>query len=252
VSAPHDHHTTEVSGTFRTAALAAAIVACSGLIAIALQAEGIASRRAPGRPAADPGVAEIVLARTDNEVVRTWRSRGLRGRTVVHAGRFLHFVADEGRRLTLETLSSPGTGKDLDRLLVSGAGVLDYLWVTASLNVARRIYYVSPPLALETRLASMGDTRGALPLRIDEEATPRALDGSPPRIGEPVLLDVNASWFDESDGPALAAALRAAALRCDLVTISLAEDAADVSPRARNAARAFARALETRAEEILP
>jgi len=54
---------------------------------------------------------------------------------------------------------------------------------------------------------------------------------------------VNASWFDEATPEALLAALRDARLASDLVTLSLAEDAGDVSEHARDGLRRFAAKL---------
>lgn len=237
----------------RTTALLAAFVALASiLVAVALQSVGRSSRRGPAMSGGRPGAAEIVLARSDAEVVAAWRSRQLRGLTLVHAGRFLHFVEDDGVRLTRRTLTVPGTGAELDRLLAASAAPPNHLWVAASLGVVRRIFYVSPPRALEARLASLGVGPGSLPIRVDAETFPRNLHRSPPRLDEPVLLDVNASWFDESDATALLGALRASGLAVALATISLAEDAEDVSPAARDAARAFAAELAARPPERRP
>jgi len=225
-------------------AFAVLISACCALVPVAMELRGRAARGSSSP--AEGGIPEVLLLRTDAEVVRAWRSRGLRGRTVVHAGRFLHFVGADGAGLLDRTLTAPGAGATLDPLLEAQATPASYLWVAFQLRVARRLFFVSPPKALADRLRSLDQDDSALPLQIDAEAAPRALDRSAPHLAEPVLLDVNASWFDEADGEALLAGVRAARLRVELVTVTLAEDADDVSPAARVAARAFAAALAGR------
>ncbi|HET9555421.1 MAG TPA: hypothetical protein VFP50_20830 [Anaeromyxobacteraceae bacterium] len=244
-----DHPAGAATPPARTAWLAAWLAACCVAVPVALQAGGLSLREPAGVGRRAP---TVVVARTDAEVVAAWRARGYVGWTVVHAGRFLHFVDDEGSRLTRRTLTEAGTGPALDRLLEAAATPADYLWTAASLRVARRLFYVSPPGALRGRLAALGRAAEVLPLRIDAAAIPRTLDALPPSLDEPVLLDVNASWFDDADAGALREALRRARLRCGLVIVSLAEDAADVSPAARSAARAFAASFAAEAGAPAP
>lgn len=222
------------SGThaLRTLAVAAGCVA----VALALDAAGRSARAPPARARAS---AEVLVVETDAEIPRAWRARGLEGRTVVHAGRFLHFVEDEVRRLTAATLTGPGTGAALDDLLLARAGPRDYLAVAASTGLTRRIFYVSPRGPLEERLAALDRPRDALPVRIDADATPRVIDAAAPALGERVVLDVNASWFDGGTAADLLAALGRAGLEVELATLSLARDAGDVSPAAREALRRF-------------
>ncbi len=139
-----------------------------------------------------------------------------------------------------------------DDLLAARAAPANYLFVSASTGIARRLFYVSPPRSLRERLAALGATPAALPMRIDAEAIQRTLDGSPPVLDEPVLLDVDASWFDEGTGAELLERMAAAGLQIELVTLSLADDAADVSPTAREALRAFAEALPKKMADGTP
>jgi hypothetical protein len=195
----------------------------------------------------------VLLARTSADVVKAWRSHGMRARTIVHAGRFLHFVESHGAKTVRLALTERGSGAKADALLQAEASPANYLWVAASTNVARRIFYLSPPKALAARLDSLRLTPAALPLQIDAAAIPRTLAASPPHLlEEPVLLDVNASWFDEADGATLLASVRGSGLRMELVTVGLAEDAADVTPAARAAARAFAASLSAESKEPTP
>jgi hypothetical protein len=215
-------------------AVTLAAAACS--IALGLHLAG-ASRRVVAGPGVPWRRAPCVLAGSNREVVTAWHERGVRGRLVVHAGRFLHFVEDG--TLSRRTLSGPGDGPAADAALLAASGPRNHLWVAAELGVSRRTWFVSPPASLGDRLASLGRGEAELPLAIAAQTHPRVLDRRPPEVAEPVLLEVNASWFDEGDGDSLARALDASGVRTDLVAISLAEDSVDVSPGARDRARAF-------------
>jgi hypothetical protein len=230
--------------------LAAAGVAVASLAALAtLDAAGRAARDAPGLPAAEP---EVLLVRTSAAAVEAWRARGVRGCTVVHAGRFLHFVSDEDAPVVAAVLTGPGRGSALDDALVRRAGPRNHLWVAAATGLAWRVAYVPPPRALDERLAALGLGRDAVPARLASETFPRLLLAAPPRTDERVVLDVNASWFDEGTPADLLDALRASGLRPALVTLSLAEDATDVSAAARAALRVFGATLAGRELEAAP
>src|SRR5512140_2970912 len=80
-----------------TALVALAVALFSAVVPVALDAFGRSARRGCGAP---PGGSDTLLVRTDAETVRGWFERGCRGRTVVHFGRFLHYVDDELRSST--------------------------------------------------------------------------------------------------------------------------------------------------------
>jgi hypothetical protein len=223
----------------RRSVTAAILVTAGALgVPVALSHRGSAAR------SPEPAVTgRVEVVTTDTGVTGLWLGRGLKGRTVVHAGRFLHFVEPTGLPTPLDALRSPGTGLALDRRIAANVRAESYLWAAAELRIARRFFFVAPRPTLESRLEALGRSPAELPLRIDATAVPRTLDAVAPDLDEPVLLDINASWFDASDAADLRSALRDARLLVELATVSLAEDAPDVSPAARAAARAFAEEL---------
>jgi hypothetical protein len=219
-----------------------ATLASAAVTLLIVQALGTATRSfAPPRPGSRG--PEVIVVRSGREALAAWHARGVRGRILVHAGRFLHFMPDEGEQLARELLIGPGTGRAFDERVVASAGPRDYLWVAASAGIIRRIIYLSPPAALDQRLADLHAARAELPLTLASEAFPRELRADLPASEEPLLLEVSASWFDDPRAPDLLSSLRAARLRADLVVVNLAEDADDVSGRARLAARRLAAGL---------
>jgi len=229
---------------------AAAVLAFASASAGGLHVAGRAGRTfvTAGAPVG-PG-PEVVLVRTNADAARAWHARGLRGRVVLHAGRFLHFVEESGSLLELSR--GPGSGRAWERVLLEAAGPRNHLWVAAAGGVARSVRYLSPPAALRVRLGAIGKAGSTLPLAIPDRAFPRWIDEEAPRLAEPVLVDVNASWFDESGGEELLALLRRAGTTTDLVTLSLAEGNDDVSEAARARLRAFAASLGAREERGIP
>ena len=222
---------------------AAAIVVAATVLAIGLEHLGRTSRRVRAAAPALAGTVEVVLARNGAEVLRAWRERGFTGRTVMHVGRFLHFVEPSGAdHLQAELLTGPGQGPVLVEAFARQANDENYLWTAAETGVARRLLYVSPEGSLRLRAAELEEPfDGSLDLELNgftREATVTV-----PPVAEPVLLDVAASYFDEGSGEALFHMLEEAGIRADLVTLSLLEGSDGVTESARNRLRAFALAL---------
>jgi len=218
------------------------VLALAGFVAAGLHELGHLRRRiGPARPVA--AGAKVVVAHTGREALSTWRAAEVRGRVLVHAGRFFHFVEDSAENGLASTPGAPGHPAEVDALLLRTAGPKDYLRAAASLGIARRIAYVSPPASLASRLANLGADRAQLPLPLPSEAFPRELLGQFPKTQEPVLLEIAASWFDDPEAPDPMDGLAASGLRADLVQVDLQEDADDVSDAARGRALAFARRL---------
>jgi hypothetical protein len=141
----------------------------------------------------------------------------------------------------------------VDAAALAAADQRSYLWSAAEAGVARRIGYLVPERTFQRRLEATAALPGGATAAGPRDAPwllRSAAPWPPVPAGEPVLLDVNASWFDEADGDALLA--RLAGVRADLVICSLAEDAPVVTAEARARLRAFAARLAGRAVEPAP
>ncbi len=213
-----------------SAAVALALVG----IALGLEAVGRSARVAgPARRAGDGRPLEVHLVADSPALYRLWRNAGVRGRTLVHVGRFLHFVPAQEE--------DPTTGACVDVPIAGGEAKLDsrnFLWVAGYAGIVRRIFYVVPPERFRKPPGAWD--------RVDVSGFERRVSSHLPELREPVLLDVHASYFESTDGGALREALRASGLDTDLVTLNLALDGSDVSEGARERLRAFARALAER------
>ncbi len=194
------------------------------------------ARRASDR---DGGRLEVHLVADSAAVYRVWRNAGVRGRTLVHVGRFLHFVPAQEE--------DPTTGACRGVTTADAEAKLDnrnFLWVAGYAGIVRRIFYVVPPERFRKPPGTWD--------RIDVSGFERRVSSRLPEPREPVLLDVHASYFEATDGGTLLDQLRASGLATDLVTLNLAMDGSDVSERSRERLRAFARALAARDVALEP
>ncbi len=184
------------------------------------------------------GALEVRLVANAPAAYRQWRNAGVRGRTLVHLGRFLHFVPVQE--------DEPTTGACTDVPIARAEARLDnrnFLWVAGYSGIVRRIFYVVPPERF------VGKPRGGWD-RIDASGFERRVSSRLPELREPVLLEIHASYFEATDGDALLEDLRSSGLETDLAILDLAQDGPDVSERARERLRAFGRTLAAR--ELAP
>jgi len=232
----------------RTALLLAALLP---LAALALGALGRSGRTVGPAGPVEAGRTGVLLVPRNADVAAAWAARGQRGRVVLHAGRFLHFVPADPAWLAGLTAAGPGTARAVDAAALAAADQRTYLWAAAEAGVARRIAYLVPPRTFARRLeasaAAPGGATAAGPR--DQPWLLRTAAPAAPG-GEPVLLDVNASWFDEASGDELLRLLGEGGVRSDLVVLSLAEDAPVVTEGARAALRTFAARLAGRPVEV--
>lgn len=207
----------------------------------ALEVVARAARRIGTAGVVPSSHAEVVLARNGAEVLGLWRARGVGGRIVVHVGRFLHFVEPEqAAHLQQEVLTGVGTGRRLVADLAAMVRSENYLWTASETGVARTVLFTEPSASLLARASALDLALAeGEPLDLEYKAFPREAGTDLPRVGEPVLLDIGASYFDEGTGEALMDMLRRAGLRSDLVTLNLLEGNEDVSDSARARLRAF-------------
>ncbi len=214
----------------RTLPVSLAIALALAGTALGLEGVGRSARAMGAARSLRDGRLEVHLVGDAAAVYRLWKEAGVRGRTLVQVGRFLHFVPAQD--------DDPFTGACTALPFAGAEAKLDnrnFLWVAGYAGVVRRAYYVVPPERFR-KPAGTWD-------RVDVEGFPLRVSTRLPRLREPVLFDVHASYFEATDGAALLDELRASGLATDLVTMDLAQDSPDVSDRARDRLRAFARAL---------
>lgn len=168
------------------------------------------------------------------DVYSLWQEHQARGRIVVHLGRFLHFMeappSSEGPP-RIATIAA-----DHAHFLVRQISYKDFLWAAFQTDIVREIHTVLPPADFKERI-------GATPQQneyvIYEFCSPRIFTVSLPSVAEPVLLNIDASFFASTDAAQLVNDLMKSGLKADIVTICLAEDNPDVTDLDRRKARDF-------------
>lgn len=182
-------------------------------------------------PVRSSGSIDITVLRTNAELYRYWKQKGVTGRIALHAGRYLHYVAPDkeplGFRATrVYPVSLRATRQEME-------GRIDHtnvLRAAVQSNMVRELYMVMPPELFRSRFSSDADypDRGKGIVRADDVDAFRTIVSAAPELKERVLLSIDATYLSGSDGNALLERLFAGAITADVITFSLAEDNPDV------------------------
>ena len=190
----------------------------------------------------------FVLASTP-DVYRLWKEKGFRGRVVLHVGRYLHFVPVDMEDAYEGISRFPVETKSLIREYESKLDYRNFLMVALLCNIAREVYNVVPSYVF---LGKLNEARGMSGVSVSDESirthhlgARRTILDSLPVLEEPVLLNIDASYFaDPGAADSLLEELMASGIRTDMLTLCLSEDSPDVTEAERETLRGFASRLE--------
>lgn len=199
---------------------------------------GRSSRTIGPASAAGPDVSSIEVVGTSHDLYLTWKSGGEHGRRLVHASRFLHFVPafDDIDFDGFDTF--PIRVFDLPDRYEKRVTPQNLLWIALQTGIARRIHHLVPPDTLDEKLGQIGPRPVGARVRgrrilTHEHGSPRVVADAFPVAPEPVLLSVDASYFEARDPGEFLEEMRRASLNADRIVLCRSEDNEEVGPEAR-------------------
>lgn len=184
---------------------------------------------------------------TSTELHQALLASSLRGRVLVSLSSFLHFVPVEGV-IPQGLVSFPVPTFDLVENFGREVDHENVLWLALQGGVAREIVHVLPRDDYERRRSELG--AGVADVILSSEAitthelgSRRTLRFEVPRLREPVIIAIDASYMDEVDVSQALESLRGSGLKTDYVVTNLARDNPDVSDLGRRRLAVVADAL---------
>jgi hypothetical protein len=227
----------------------------TGIVALAAVAAAYLNHRgATARTYAGPAFKltqpdlPLTVVGTSEELYRLYKDCRVKGRLLVHIGKYLHAV-----EIPLEELlpagGYPTVTADVLPLYEKRISYRNVLWVAGQANMVREIYYYQPPLMFRKRLAAVDDqdpvliSKGEHTIVLHDWGSRRTIADRMPQLQEPVLLNIDASVFEELQPEQLLTMVRASSLAADIVTLNLARDNPDVPDSCRRSLVRFAKML---------
>ena len=232
-------------------------VVCAASLGM-LQHAGTAARR-EGKPftLARERFPVYVVQKT-GDVVSLWNEKQVHGRIVVHLGRFLHFMKSDSSSGGVQGPMQINRGTKYADILAGDPSHynndrpdrLNFLWLAMQTNIARGIYNVIPPADFMKRFGLTDAAAAQKDIVAHEFGSPRVITTRLPSISEPVLLNIDASFFACTDPVQFLGALLKSGLKADIVTVCMAEDNPDVTDLDRQKLLGFIALLSGHAEII--
>jgi hypothetical protein len=244
----------------RKVAISLLIITVCAASLVLLNRAGYADRRAGKSYVLARERFPVYLVQKTGDVCTLWDEKGVHGRMAVHLGKFLHFLKPEDK-------ASPG-GARPPMQLIQGTRLADiladdpahfngeradyksYLWVAFQTNRIRGIYNVIPPADFLKRFQLTDAKAAQIDIDKHEFGSPRLATTRLPALAEPVLLNIDASYFASTDPAQLLATLLKSGLRSDVISLCLAEDNPDVGAPERQRLRDFIGLLSGHADII--
>lgn len=217
------------------------VAASAAVLLVAFLLAGFAATRVAerGRSLGTPGRPTVVRVGDAKGLLAAWDSRSIHGATVISVSGSLGFTP-----VLYDTDVVPRPGYpvqliDLAETYRSRIVRANRMWVAMHTGVARNLYHVLPESVLASRVAD-GRVRGLPGISADgrhvaanEEGYVHPIGADVPHVSEPVVLVVDATYFEHGSPEGLKKALDAAGLTYGLVVLDRATDDPTVDARAR-------------------
>lgn len=232
----------------------AMIVFIAGAALVALNSTGNTSRQyEKSYHMGDPRLP-VMVEDNSREVYAFIKEKGMHGRILIHLSKYLHFVPPDVSSVYEGIERFPIITKSLSREYEKMVDQRNFLWIAMRTNIARRIYHVLPPyMFTEKREAVEAYTRGVSvkqgTIITHFLGSSRVIAERMPTIKEPVLLIIDASYFEYAGGSSLFDDLRASGVKTDLLILCLSEDNPDVQEQERKKLRQFAELLRKQGDK---
>lgn len=211
------------------------------VLSVAFEAVGQGARWDPR--ARDEGP---VVVRTTDELSEEWDRRGIRNAVLVCASRDLGFEPVPFESMVASEAAYPVDLVDVRTLYAAKSDRASHLWVAAQRGVFRTIHYILPAAELSRRVEEgraagfPGIARDGRSVRANNDGYLRTIEATAPRLTGPVVLVVEASYFESGEPPELVRELEASDLDIRLVFLDRAVDDATTTETARRKLDAFA------------
>lgn len=218
-----------------------ALIAAGLVAAFSLASSRATASRAP---ATGPDL-EIVDANGTDQLHGAWRQERVHGAVLVDASATLRYAAVQYGQDVTVTPEYPVAVVDLADEMTKRLDRPNSLFVAAKTGMFRSIHHLMPRktfaarVSLGRKLGLPGIAEDGRSVKADHEGVPRRIAPDLPAIPEPVVLNVDASYFVDGDADELMKALQSARLDYRLITLDRAREDTQVTPAARKKMDAF-------------
>lgn len=214
------------------------------IILFLLEKEGVSSRVYVTTSTINDNRMPVYILDKTTDIYRLWRKKSVRGRIVINVSKYLHFI-DFDNKAVNDLILKALTGKvEIRNEYEKDLNYKNLLLLAVEGNIARQVYHVLPSDVFREKVVQLKG--GNAPVEAGEIVTNykgsnRTMLSDIPQIKEPVILNIDASYFYSSDPSELAKELKSSGLKVDLMTFCLAKDNPEVTDAERERLMEFVR-----------
>lgn len=189
-----------------------------------------------------PASTVITEAATAEELYGIWAYSGSRGLRVVNMGSFLNYREPEGfQKYPVDLPGGEVPYLDTQALIESSVDHTSYLWAAYESGIVRRIDHILPVEDF-VRKAEYASTVAGVTVRknsieLSDYGTPRIITTRLTGVDEPVILNIDASYFDKASMQDFLSVIEGDSLKPAVITLYFAQDSPDVTDKGRDTLR---------------
>lgn len=211
------------------------VISFAGIVYL-LNREGVSSRVYAITYAINDKEAPVYILDKTTDVYSLWERSGVKGRIVVNVSRYLHFIALDSKINDLVLKAAKGK-IDIINEYEKDLSYKNFLLTAMEKNMARQTYHVLPLGAFREKLDLF---QGGEDIFMNNKeivthykGSKRIMRSGIPRIEEPIILNIDASYFYSSDPEEFIKELKSSGLKIDMITFCLAKDNPEVADAER-------------------
>jgi len=187
-----------------------------------------------------PSKLVIIEASTSDELYSIWTSSGISGLRIVNMSSFLNYSEPEVQEGYMPTPEGKAPYTDMSALLHSEVNHANYLWAAQESGIARSIEHIVPATTFSQKAAYARTIPGIVVsergIELSDYGTPRVISSIYAGDDEPVMLNIDASYFDNADMDEFLSAIgNNGRLKPVIISLYYAEDSPDVTENGRKA-----------------
>jgi hypothetical protein len=201
------------------------------LTIIILNDKGVASRVYLENYDLSSGTAPVHFLNNSQDFISFYKSRNIHGRVLINISSLLHFRGiSSDEFLTKNNDKFPLLMPDTLMEYQERVNLENFLWVALQSNIFRAFYHLIPEDEFDTRSSTVQITdRDVSSISNDtivahKWGSKRIVAKHLNRFSEPVLINIDASYFVNIEPQALVDELKEAELTVDFITLNLSED----------------------------
>ena len=186
---------------------------------------------------------QLKYVKDSSELYSIWKKNKVKGRIILNISNYLHFVPVDTDQILKQDIFAFQSENPI-KIYEKQISFNNYLNVAVQANIAREIYNIIPQTSFLERLNEsdkddINKAKNQDKIIFHYLGTKRVITYNLPSLKEPVLINIDASYFKSSSPDSLIQMLTAVDLQYDIITFCFGKDNPEISNNEREKLKTF-------------